>query len=341
MVLRALAKDDKQRFPHIQDFVQALEQAASNKLSAAISRTPEKSLQPPQQPHTIAPTVILEGKVQIPLHTVTAPVDPPAMTTANKSGAEPSNRRPAPFLERLLGGRKKRHPAANDRKIVMQLQKQLKSWDASQQCEYDKQGRVTILDLSELGLREIPSEVWKFSALQVLHLRKNKVNVLPLEVGNLSALKWLNLSFNELVMLPPEIGKLTHLQTLHLIGSHLSTLPSEIGELTSLDTLDLRDNQFSVFPPEIGKLTALRHLFLGGNQLTTVPTRIGDFTALLMLGLEGNQLTVLPSEVGKLTGLLELNLERNQLTMLPPRSRKAHRSTKAFSEWQSVEFVAL
>ena len=65
---------------------------------------------------------------------------------------------------------------------------------------------ATELDLSRLGLTELPPEI-----------------------GNLSDLRVLSLDFNELRHLPSEIGNLTNLQVLGLFNNELSSLPTEIG----------------------------------------------------------------------------------------------------------------
>ncbi|MCR4318010.1 MAG: leucine-rich repeat domain-containing protein [Planctomycetes bacterium] len=180
-----------------------------------------------------------------------------------------------------------------------------------------KQGK-TKLDLSNLHLTELPSEIISLTALRVLDLSGNQLTELPPEIGSLTALQTLYLGDNQLTELPPEIGSLTALQTLYLGDNQLTELPPEIGSLTALKFLDLGGNQLTKLPPEIGSLTALQTLHLRGNQLTELPPEIGSLTALEWLDLSGNQLTELPPEIGSLTALEWLFLHDNPELGLPP-----------------------
>ncbi len=151
------------------------------------------------------------------------------------------------------------------------------------------------LDLSALGLKSLPPEIFELTGLQ--HL---------------------DLSYNQLTSLPPEIGRLTALKELYLFENHLTSLPPEIGRLTALTKLELSYNQLTSLPPEIGRLTALTSLGLRKNHLTSLPPEIGRLTALTYLDLPKNHLTSLPSEIGRLTVLQYLILDSNPLSSPPP-----------------------
>ena len=174
------------------------------------------------------------------------------------------------------------------------------------------------LDLSALGLVNLPLEINELTALTSLDLSGNELTSLPPDIGNLTKLTTLDLYSNQLTSLPSEIGNLTALTTLDLTGSQLISLPSEICNLTKLTTLDLTGNQLTSLPSEIGKLTKLTTLDLTGNQLTNLPSEIGKLTKLTTLDLTGNQFTSLPPEISKLIALTTLNLFRNQLPGLSP-----------------------
>jgi len=73
-----------------------------------------------------------------------------------------------------------------------------------------------MLDLSGLGLTELPPELWQITYLE-----------------------WLDLSDNHLTRLPPQIGLLTNLKTLGVVGNRLTELPPEIGQLKRLEYLHL------------------------------------------------------------------------------------------------------
>lgn len=129
----------------------------------------------------------------------------------------------------------------------------------------------TWLDLSELGLREIPPEVWELSHLIKLDLSGNRLKALPPEIGRLTALERLYLYDNRLESLPPEIGGLSHLQWLDLDDNRLTTLPPELARLQQLTHLQLQYNRWTAFPDVILELPNLEQLFLAGNQLGELP----------------------------------------------------------------------
>jgi internalin A len=133
---------------------------------------------------------------------------------------------------------------------------------------------ATALNLSDLGLTE-----------------------LPLEIGGLTALTELNVSYNQFSALPPKIGRFTALTVLNVSGNRLSALPAEIGRLTALTALGLARNQLSALPPEIGQLTALTVLYVQNNQLSALPAELCDCKTLERLFLHGNDALGLPPEV--------------------------------------------
>ena len=155
--------------------------------------------------------------------------------------------------------------------------------------------RTGDLDLSKLGLRELPTEI-----------------------GQLSALQLLDLSGNALRELPPEIGQLSALQQLVLSNNALRKLPPEIGLLSTLEVLVIQSNALSLLPPEIGQLSALQALHLDSNELGELPIEIGQLSALALIGIINNALRELPLEIRQLSSLRRLWLGGNPALNLPP-----------------------
>ncbi|MCU0499058.1 MAG: GTPase [Anaerolineae bacterium] len=174
------------------------------------------------------------------------------------------------------------------------------------------------LDLSGLGLRELPAELFELTTLIILDLRGNHLSCLPPEIGQLVTLDYLSLRDNQLSNLPPEIAQLTKLTSLFLGDNRLSNLPPEIAQLTALTYLDLRDNRLILVPPEITQLTKLTFLDLRGNQLTSVFPQIDQLIQLKVLGLGDNPLETLPVELGYLPKLEVLAVDSSSLRFPPP-----------------------
>ncbi len=197
--------------------------------------------------------------------------------------------------------------------------------EAEKRIEQAKANRSIELDLSNLGLRELPEAMGQLVDLKVLHLGydykkegdRNQLTTLPEFLVNLSQLQQLSLYDNQLTTLPECFGNLSQLQWLNLDSNQLTTLPECFGNLSQLQWLNLDSNQLTTLPECLGNLSQLQGLVLNSNQLTTLPECLGNLSQLQQLNLGGNQLTTLPECLGNLSQLQQLNLGGNQLTTLP------------------------
>lgn len=156
---------------------------------------------------------------------------------------------------------------------------------------------ATELDLSILGLTELPEAIGQLTQLQVLDLSDNQLMALPDSLDQLTQLQTLDLSANKLTTLPKSLGQLTQLQTLDLSGNQLTTLPKSLGQLTQLRELFLRFNQLTTLPESLGKLMQLQRLLLNNNQLTAMPESLRQLKSLERLFLHGNEMLAIPNEV--------------------------------------------
>jgi len=225
--------------------------------------------------------------------------------------------------------------------------------EALARIEQARKTGATELDLSKLGLTELPEAIGQLTQLQKLKLYNNKLTALPESLGQLTQLLTLNLAVNQLTALPqsldqltqlleldltinplttlPEsLGQLTQLQKLNLSGIKLTALPEWLGQLTQLQELYIYVNQLTALPESLGQLTQLQKLNLSGIKLTTLPEWLGQLTQLRQLYLIKSQLTVLPEWLGQLTQLRELNLSDNQLTALPESLRQLKSLARLF-----------
>lgn len=160
-----------------------------------------------------------------------------------------------------------------------------------------------LLDLTWLGLKELPPEIGNLSSLQTLALVGNKLSYLPPEIGSMESLERLDIAFNQFRRMPPELFHLDQLISLSLRENQLTDLPPEIKNLTSLTILDVTCNQLHELPPEIGELRELKFLMLSHNLLEELPPEIGNLANLCGLAIENNQIRTLPRELGKLSKL--------------------------------------
>ena len=79
--------------------------------------------------------------------------------------------------------------------------------------------RSLSLNLSGLGLTQLPISLGQLIQLQHLDLRKNQLTTLPDSLDQLTQLQTLDIGFNQLTTLPDWLGQLIQLQTLDLSGN--------------------------------------------------------------------------------------------------------------------------
>ncbi|MCI0691348.1 TIR domain-containing protein [candidate division KSB1 bacterium] len=189
--------------------------------------------------------------------------------------------------------------------------------EALTRIEQARETDATELDLSGLGLTELPEALGQLMQLQALNLYNTQLTVLPEWLGQLTQLGWLDLSDNKLTALPEWLGKLTQLQRLYLSANQFTVLPKSLGQLTQLVELRLSNNQLTTLPKSLGQLTQLLILDLHNNQLMALPESLGQLMQLQQLDLSYNHLTVLPESLRQLKSLGLLFLHGNSALAIP------------------------
>ncbi len=159
------------------------------------------------------------------------------------------------------------------------------------------------LDLSGMGLTELPKEIGRLTGLKKLVLGKWNGN------------GWVGNSFTEI---PEIVFELKQLEVLLISSNQIAIIPESIGQLTNLTWLDLSSNQIAIIPESIGQLTNLTELSLSSNQIAIIPESIGQLTNLTALILSFNQITKIPESIAKLSNLKCLVLEGNPIENVLP-----------------------
>ena len=98
------------------------------------------------------------------------------------------------------------------------------------------------LDLSNLQIVNINSNVFKYHFLTRLYLNGNGLTELPPGIKNLANLRVLDLSHNRLTSLPSELGSCFQLKYLYFFDNLISSLPWEFGNLFNLQFLGCEGN---------------------------------------------------------------------------------------------------
>jgi esterase/lipase superfamily enzyme len=188
---------------------------------------------------------------------------------------------------------------------------------ALDRIEHCRRSGIKEVDLSRLGLKQLPLEITEITGLEELLLYDNKLTSVPPEIGQLSSLTRLSFAQNRVQVIPAQIGNAVALEQLSLDDNLLTQLPGEVGLLGSLRELYLHSNRLKSLPVEIGQLIELSVLFLHDNQLRTLPKEIGGLKKLEALSLQRNALEELPAELQHLTRLEHLFLHDNPLLDIP------------------------
>ncbi len=202
--------------------------------------------------------------------------------------------------------------------------------------------KLTELDLSGLGLEELPPEIGKCTQLETLVLGRvnewrvaadgkmtpqpttNQLTSLPEELRSLGNLRSINLSGNPFGMIPELLLEMKQLESLNLTSIGLTEISDAIGKLSNVIKLNLSHNPIARTPDTLAKLcealvklSNLRELSLSCNQITQIPEAIRQLSNLTELCLSGNQISPIPEAIGQLSNLTELDLSWNQITVIP------------------------
>ncbi|MFZ4557321.1 MAG: leucine-rich repeat domain-containing protein, partial [Pseudanabaena sp.] len=127
--------------------------------------------------------------------------------------------------------------------------------------------RITSLDLSERGVKRIPSEIAQIVNLESLNLGNNQIRVIPDEIAHLANLKELYLHNNQINIIPDAVTLLSNLQILYLSNNQIHIIPDTINQLSNLQSLFLSINEIHSIPDSLSRLTKLKVLDLQSNNL--------------------------------------------------------------------------
>lgn len=133
---------------------------------------------------------------------------------------------------------------------------------------------ISKLDLSNLNLKEIPSEVFELKNLRKLILSNNQITKIPKEITNLKRLETIDISNNKISEFFAKLCELKNLKAINLNNNRIASIPKQISNLNKLRKLSIANNKIKKFPQEFSKLDKLISLNISKNSFEELPNEI-------------------------------------------------------------------
>jgi hypothetical protein len=139
---------------------------------------------------------------------------------------------------------------------------------------------ISKLDLSNLNLNEIPSDVFELKNLRKLNLSNNNIKVIPSDISKLKMLEVLDISNNKITNFYAKICDLKKLKTLNLNNNKIVSIPKQISKIENLRSFSIANNKLKSLPDEFSNLSNLTRLNLSKNSFTEIPKSIYNLREL-------------------------------------------------------------
>lgn len=194
---------------------------------------------------------------------------------------------------------------------------------------------LNFLEVSNIGLDHLPSEIGCLENMINLALQRNKIAEVPHSIGNLKNLKFLDMSFNSLTGFADSISNLKVLHTLNLSCNKLRNLPN-LESLSSLVILRIDHNKLQGLPDGIYGLEHLMEIHAPHNEITEVNKDISRIETLRLVDLSNNQIKELPAQIADCPRLKDLNLKDNPLKDNRLKKMTSQCNTRSIMEYISV-----
>ena len=178
----------------------------------------------------------------------------------------------------------------------------------------ERRDSFTHIDLSNLGLTQVPPEVFTLRNLINLNLSFNKLTSFDVAADAFPTLQLLDLKCNQLATFNVAIGALSTLETLFLTQNQLTSFNSSGNSFPSLSTLNVNHNQLTDFNAQVDAYPMLRDLGLENNLLKSFNPAIGAFPNLVKFDLNNNFLNTFNITANVYPALRHLWLGHNELT---------------------------
>lgn len=177
---------------------------------------------------------------------------------------------------------------------------------------------LQVLDLFNLGLTAIPSEVSSLSQLSELYVDNNQITDFAALEG-LSSLNALTAYSNGLTSVPAEVGDLSELLLLGLSDNPLTDAAAfdALAGNSSIVELHLEATGMTSVPDAIGSMLELVLVFLGNNEglgASADYDGLANSESILAIIINENGLNEIPAAVATLVNLEGLGIQNNNIS---------------------------
>lgn len=140
------------------------------------------------------------------------------------------------------------------------------------------------LDLSNLGLRTIPDEVFQLNSVVELNLSGNKLKSIPKKIAKLHNLKILNLSKNQLTVVTP-----FPLLVIPKDSDFKTNTDAQLHQMPELQVLDFSANRIQIISKDFSNSISVKDLNISYNPILEIPYHISQIKNLKKLRISSNQ----------------------------------------------------
>eukprot|EP00944_MAST-04C_sp_MAST-4C-sp1_P001012 g1012.t1 len=189
--------------------------------------------------------------------------------------------------------------------------------------EIQEMNALKVMQINHGPLEVIPDGLDKqFSKVSVLDLSNNELTEVPESLGSMKINKLLLLN-NNLVGLPDSVWGNKFLFQLEVDNNNISKISPLLQTAQSLMHFMISNNSLSILPNEIfvnsktNINSKLVSLFVDGNYLKEIPESISYATTLKTFGINNNYIANVPKQIGVLKSLSYIDLRNNSINNLP------------------------
>lgn len=185
-----------------------------------------------------------------------------------------------------------RQISADDRSLLNEWATSRHALRGEQRAEAAKRIEACIcegqvkLDLSGLGLTELPNDIWEHCGhIMSLNLGHNRLHRLPDTMQSCKQLRSVDLSFNCFYSVPSQSTPWARLRHLDLGHNRIFDVPGDIFSRPCLEELSLNHNRLRALPTEVDRFSRLKFIDLRGLSIEVIPSEFRHLQSLCQVSL--------------------------------------------------------